>query len=74
MEQMNHFEAAILAAGVTCVYNADDWDRIAETRAEAANPGADEATFQQCAAKAKAGCPVSKLLNTTITLDAKLVG
>ncbi len=25
MEQLNHFEAAILAAGVTCVYNADDW-------------------------------------------------
>ncbi|AVT78216.1 peroxiredoxin [Rhodopseudomonas palustris] len=36
-------------------------------------PGADDATFQDCAAKAKAGCPVSKLLNTKITLDAKLV-
>ena len=35
-------------------------------------PGADEATFKQCAEKAKAGCPVSKLLNTKITLDAKL--
>jgi osmotically inducible protein OsmC len=35
-------------------------------------PGADDATFQQCAAKAKAGCPVSKLFNTRITLDAKL--
>jgi osmotically inducible protein OsmC len=36
-------------------------------------PGADDDTFQDCAAKAKAGCPVSKLLNTKITLDAKLV-
>ncbi|UYO39098.1 OsmC family protein [Rhodopseudomonas palustris] len=36
-------------------------------------PGADDATFQDCAAKAKAGCPVSKLLSTKITLDAKLV-
>lgn len=35
-------------------------------------PGADDATFQDCAAKAKAGCPVSKLLNTKISLDAKL--
>jgi osmotically inducible protein OsmC len=35
-------------------------------------PGASDATFQECAAKAKAGCPVSKLLNTRITLDAKL--
>jgi osmotically inducible protein OsmC len=35
-------------------------------------PGADDATFQRCAAKAEATCPVSKLLNTKITLDAKL--
>jgi osmotically inducible protein OsmC len=37
-------------------------------------PGADDAKFQELAAKAKAGCPVSKLLNTKITLDASLVG
>ncbi|MBL9093416.1 MAG: OsmC family protein [Planctomycetaceae bacterium] len=36
-------------------------------------PGADDKTFQECAAKAKAGCPVSKLFNTQITLDAALV-
>ena len=36
-------------------------------------PGADQATFETLAAKAKAGCPVSKLLNTEITLEATLV-
>lgn len=36
-------------------------------------PGADDKTFQELAAKAKAGCPVSKLMNTQITLDAKLL-
>ena len=36
-------------------------------------PGADRATFDELAAKAKAGCPVSKLLNTNITLDATLL-
>lgn len=36
-------------------------------------PGADQATFTQLAAKAKAGCPVSKLFKTEITLDAALV-
>ena len=36
-------------------------------------PGATDAVFQELAAKAKAGCPVSKLLNATITMDAKLV-
>lgn len=35
-------------------------------------PGADAATFQDIANKAKAGCPVSKVLNATITMDAKL--
>jgi osmotically inducible protein OsmC len=35
-------------------------------------PGTDDATFQELAGKAKAGCPVSKLLNADITLDAKL--
>ena len=35
-------------------------------------PGADQAQFEELAGKAKAGCPVSKLLNTKITLDATL--
>lgn len=35
-------------------------------------PRIDNATFQELAAKAKAGCPVSKVLNATITMDAKL--
>lgn len=39
----------------------------------AAVPGIDEARFQELAAKAKAGCPVSRLMNTSITFDAKLV-
>ncbi len=37
-------------------------------------PGADESAFQTAAANAKAGCPVSRLLNAEITLDAKLEG
>ena len=36
-------------------------------------PGADQATFETLAAKAKAGCPVSKLLKAEITLHASLV-
>jgi osmotically inducible protein OsmC len=35
-------------------------------------PGASREQFQSLAEKAKAGCPVSKLLNTKITLDATL--
>jgi osmotically inducible protein OsmC len=37
-------------------------------------PGADQATFDDLTAKAKAGCPVSKLLKAEITLDATLLG
>jgi len=41
---------------------------------EASIPGIDDAKFQEIAAGAKAGCPVSKALaGVEITLDAKLV-
>jgi osmotically inducible protein OsmC len=36
-------------------------------------PGASAAKFQELAEKAKAGCPVSKLLNAKITLDVNLI-
>ena len=36
-------------------------------------PNADQAKFDELAKKAKEGCPVSKLFNTKITMDAKLV-
>ena len=36
-------------------------------------PGADRAKFDNAAKAAKAGCPISRLLNTEITLEAKLV-
>ena len=35
-------------------------------------PGTDDAQFQELAAKAKANCPISKLMNTDITLTATL--
>lgn len=35
-------------------------------------PGADKAAFDAATANAKAGCPVSKLFNTKITLNATL--
>jgi len=37
-------------------------------------PGADRAAFEKAAQEAKSGCPVSKLLNAKITMDAKLLG
>lgn len=36
-------------------------------------PGIDAAKFAECAADAKANCPISKLLNTNITMEASLV-
>lgn len=35
-------------------------------------PGIDEARFNEIANGAKAGCPISRLLNAKVTLDAKL--
>ena len=37
-------------------------------------PNIDAAKFNEVAASAKANCPVSKVLNATITLDASLAG
>ena len=39
---------------------------------EARIPNIDEARFSEIANQAKAGCPISKLLNTKITMDARL--
>lgn len=39
---------------------------------EAVIPGADKAAFDKAVQNAKTGCPISRLLNTKITLDAKL--
>jgi osmotically inducible protein OsmC len=36
-------------------------------------PGADQATFELLAGKAKAGCPVSKVLKADITMTATLL-
>ena len=35
-------------------------------------PGGDAAKFEEAANNAKAGCPVSRVLNAKITMDAKL--
>lgn len=35
-------------------------------------PGASEVAFQVAATNAKAGCPISRLLNTEITMNAQL--
>ena len=37
-------------------------------------PSATRESFEKAAKNAKEGCPVSKLLKATITMDAKLVG
>lgn len=36
-------------------------------------PNADQAAFEKAAEAAKSGCPISKLLNAKITMDARLV-
>ena len=39
---------------------------------EADVPGLDQRSFEELARKAETGCPVSKLMNAEITLDARL--
>ncbi len=61
-------------ADVTLVKQADGFAITAVALTLRAKiPGVDDAAFQELAGKAKAGCPVSKLLKAEITLDAALV-
>lgn len=46
---------------------------LVELTLRAAIPGADDAAFQAAAAVAKANCPLSKVINAEIKLDAQLV-
>ena len=57
-----------------CTITLDPAAGITESHLEvrAKVPGIDAAKFAECAADAKANCPISKLLNTNITLDAAL--
>ena len=57
-----------------CTITLDPAAGITESHLEvrAKVPGIDAAKFAECAAEAKANCPISKLLNTNITMDASL--
>jgi osmotically inducible protein OsmC len=60
-------------ATVTLEKNAGGWEVSAshlDVRAKI--PGNDRPAFERAANNAKAGCPISKLLNAKITMDAKL--
>ena len=46
---------------------------LAHLTLKAKIPGITQAQFNEATADAKANCPISKLFNTTITLDASLV-
>jgi osmotically inducible protein OsmC len=44
-----------------------------DLKLQAKVPGIDQQKFQEIAAGAKAGCPISKLLNAEVSLDATLL-
>jgi osmotically inducible protein OsmC len=60
-------------AKITMTQGDGGWS-ISAVRLElrARGPGIDDAKFQELAAAAKAGCPVSRVLKADITLDAQL--
>ncbi len=61
-------------ATVTLAKTAAGWEiTTSHLDVRASVPGADAAAFEKAATNAKAGCPVSRLLNAKITMDAKLV-
>jgi osmotically inducible protein OsmC len=69
------FEPEKIQAGATVTLEkGDDGFEITtvQLEVEAVVPKIDDERFQEVALKAKEGCPVSKLLNARITMDAAL--
>jgi osmotically inducible protein OsmC len=60
-------------AAVTIDQQATGWT-VTEShlKVTAQIPGADQAKFEAAAQQAKAGCPISRLLNCNITLETRL--
>jgi len=66
-------ESINTTASVTLEKNADGFSIPAIHLSVVAKiPGADQARFEKSAQTAKVGCPVSKLMKATITMDATL--
>lgn len=68
-------EAGFTASDITvnCAVNFENGSIIgSHLTLKATVPGISKDKFDACAADAKANCPISKLLNTAITLDATL--
>jgi osmotically inducible protein OsmC len=66
-------EALATTATVSMTQDAEGWRIAAVALALRARvPGIEPDAFQALAEKAKAGCPVSKVLRATITLEATL--
>ena len=59
----------------TCTITIEDGTTITESHLvlKAKVPGISKEKFDACTAEAKANCPISKLLNTKITLEASLI-
>jgi osmotically inducible protein OsmC len=76
MLEMSHYEAEQLDSRSEVVIDKDA-DGFAITSVHlsviAKIPDIDDVTFQSIAMKAKSGCPVSKLMNTNISFEARLV-
>jgi len=66
--------AAIHAAATVIMEKTEAGWTVTESDLEmsARIPGIDQAKFAAIAGAAKAGCPISRLLNAKVTLDAKL--
>jgi len=75
--QLDRIQMMALSLETTCTITLEkvaEGFAITESHLElkAKVPGAKREVFDQAVANAKAGCPVSKLYNTKITLDATL--
>lgn len=71
-----HSDGTITTNAEVTLEKVDDGFRVAKSAlsTKAKVPGMDQAKFEKLANEAKEGCPISKLLDTEITLETEFEG
>ena len=71
-----HSDGTITTNAEVTLEKVDDGFRVAKSALSTKGkvPGMDQATFEKLANEAKEGCPISKLLDTEITLETEFEG
>ncbi|MGB3166733.1 MAG: OsmC family protein [Alteraurantiacibacter sp.] len=76
LAEAGHEDGSLASSAEVTLEKVDDGFRVAKSALSTKGkvPGMDRETFEKLAKEAKEGCPISKLLDTEITLETEFDG